>query len=219
MKMDPLVEYYSQRATEYEEIYERDDPVRRRELAEIDAQIRRTFANRRVLEIACGTGFWTRVVTEVAETVVATDASSAMLELAREKISSEKSVKFAQASAYDLGSVEGNFDAALANFWLSHVPRSQLQQFIAQLHARIGSGSVVFMADNINVPGVGGEFVTRNGCEDTYKIRQLKDGSKHQIIKNYFDANGLRQMLTPHCSSEPEVHCGQAYWWVRYCVS
>src|SRR5215212_3870002 len=148
--MDPLVEYYSQRAAEYEQIYERDDPVRRRELAEIDAQIRRTFANRRVLEIACGTGFWTRVLTEVAETVVATDASTPMLEFAQQKIRSEKPVKFVQASAYDLASVTGDFDAALANFWLSHVPRSQLQQFLAQLHARMGSGVVVFMEDNMN---------------------------------------------------------------------
>ena len=71
------------------------------------------------------------------------------------------------------------------------------------------------MADNMNVPGVGGEFVTSAESKDTCKIRELKDGSRHCIIKNYYDESELRKVLSPHCI-DLETHFGQAYWWMRY---
>jgi len=188
--MNDLVEYYSQRATEYEDIYQRDDPTRQFELEQITGEVRRTFAGRRVLEVACGTGFWTKILIEVASEVVATDASATMLDLARQKSGSHRALRLEQVNAYELGSaaaIVGNFDGALANFWLSHVPRAQLQSFLQQFHARLDSGAVVFMADNMNVPGIGGELVRPDGSADTYKVRQLKDGTVHQIIKNYYD--------------------------------
>src|SRR6185503_12546328 len=127
--MNDLVEYYSQRATEYEDIYQRDDPTRQFELEQITGEVRRTFAGRRVLEVACGTGFWTKILIEVASEVVATDASATMLDLARQKSGSHRALRLEQVNAYELGSaaaIVGNFDGALANFWLSHVPRAQL---------------------------------------------------------------------------------------------
>jgi SAM-dependent methyltransferase len=217
--MDGLVEYYSQRAHEYEEIYERDDAVRHAELAQIADVIRRTFVGRRVLEIACGTGFWTKTLLEVAKEVVATDASAAMLEVAREKLrSAPDKLRFAQADAYNLAAVQGDFDAALANFWLSHVPRARLHDFFEQFHHRIGRGAVVFMGDNVNVPGVGGEFVRPSDSEDSYKIRRLKDGSTHKIIKNYPNESELRELLASR-SCNLKIGFGQAYWWLSYMVT
>ena len=157
--MDTLVEYYSQRAPEYEEIYQRADPIRQAELGQIAAIIRQTFAKSRVLEVACGTGFWTKILVEIAENVVATDASTTMLDLAREKVGSHGAIRFEEADAYELAMVPGEFDAGLANFWLSHVPRARLERFLEQFHARLGSGAIVFMADNMNVPGVGGKLM------------------------------------------------------------
>jgi SAM-dependent methyltransferase len=216
--MDDLIEYYSQRAPEYEEIYHRGDPTRQAELKQIADEIRRTFGSRRVLEVACGTGFWTKILLEVAAEVVATDASTAMLDLARQKLGRHPALRLEQVDAYELLSLGGNFDAALANFWLSHVPRARIEQFLQQLHARLKPGAVIFMADNMNVAGIGGELVRPEGSLDTYKVRQLKDGSVHKILKNYFTADELSQVFRPHCRGL-EMFCGTAYWWVRYCVS
>ena len=55
-RMDPMVEYYSQRASEYEEIYHREDPNRQKELAQMALQLRDACLQRSVLEVACGTG-------------------------------------------------------------------------------------------------------------------------------------------------------------------
>ncbi|TET46241.1 hypothetical protein E3J62_04735 [candidate division TA06 bacterium] len=65
--------YYDLRAEEYEEIYLRDDPVRQSEQAAIATAMKETLSDRRVLEVACGTGFWTEIVARVCEYVVAID--------------------------------------------------------------------------------------------------------------------------------------------------
>ena len=51
--------YYNRRAAEYEQIYRRDDPARQAELSSLTLAMQQTLAGRRVLELACGTGFWT----------------------------------------------------------------------------------------------------------------------------------------------------------------
>jgi len=67
-----LVEYYRRRAGGYESIYAK--PERQADLSVLRAQIPARMAGRRVLEIACGTGYWTVLVARTAASVVATDA-------------------------------------------------------------------------------------------------------------------------------------------------
>ena len=213
-----LPEYYSRRAPEYERMWYRDDPVRQSEQAAIVAVMQRLFAGRRVLEVACGTAYWTQFVAETAEWVCALDASPPMLALAREKKFPPGKVEFRAGDAYALGEVPGHFDAGLANFWFSHVPKARREEFLCGFHRRLGAGAAVFMADNLFVPGLGGEQVIHPGCEDTFKRRVLADGSKHEVLKNYFDADQLRQILSPH-ATELQIHVGQCFWWVSYTVA
>ena len=210
-----MKDYYSLRAQEYEEIYERDDPLRQAELASIADAIKEAFLNRRVLEVACGTGYWTAVLSSVAKHVVAVDASPEMLAIARDRGLPPDEVEFCLGDAYALKSVPGVFDSGLANFWFSHVPKNRISEFLKGFHKRLGSGALVFMADNVFVPGVGGDLVTRAGREDTFKLRELSDGSRHEVLKNYNDADQLRAFLSP-ASSDLNIHMDSCYWWVRY---
>ena len=58
MSVQPeLVDYYAKRAREYERVY--DKPERQSDLARLHEIVPVMFAGRRVLEIACGTGYWT----------------------------------------------------------------------------------------------------------------------------------------------------------------
>src|SRR3954468_6957863 len=66
-----LPEYYARRAKEYERIYHK--PERQEDLAKLKELLPRTFARERVLEIACGTGYWTEVLAGTASSVTATD--------------------------------------------------------------------------------------------------------------------------------------------------
>jgi hypothetical protein len=140
-----------------------------------------------------------------------------MLNIARQKAYPSQNVRFLLADAYGLDTVPGSFDAGLANFWISHVPRAKLDAFIRGFHERLGEGSLVFMIDNLNTPGHGGEFVSEPNSADTFKLRELSDGSVHKIIKNYFEECELVELLEPH-SRNLSIETATYYWWLTYSV-
>ena len=82
---ESLAHYYARRADEYEEIYFRDDPQRQKEQAMIRSRIKETFRGLNVLEVACGTGYWTQFVSETANRITATDVNKEVLEIAKLK--------------------------------------------------------------------------------------------------------------------------------------
>lgn len=213
-----MQEYYNKRASEYDEKYYRDEPLRQAEQAAMAEAIRGAFVGRRVLEVACGTGFWTEVVAQVAERVVATDTSHEMLVLARMKGIAPEKVQFSEADAYALENVPGDFDAGMANFWFSHIPKAQVDSFLNAFHSRLGAGAAVFMADDMYLPGVGGELVEPLGSRDTYKRRKLRDGSEYVIVKNYYDREALNRLFAPY-ASDINIHIGTCLWWASYRIT
>src|SRR5687767_6815572 len=78
-----LETYYSKRAAEYEKIYEK--PERKDELEWLRGRIPALFGDRTVLEVACGTGYWTQFIARTAAKVHACDINDSVLEIAREK--------------------------------------------------------------------------------------------------------------------------------------
>ena len=60
-----LERYYSKRAAEYEQIY--DKPERQHELEWLRHRIPDALRDRTVLEVACGTGYWTQFIAREAQ--------------------------------------------------------------------------------------------------------------------------------------------------------
>ena len=73
MELSDLIQYYARRVREYDRVYAK--PERQEELSKLRALLRRLLAGHDVLELACGTGCWTEVISTVVRSVVATDAS------------------------------------------------------------------------------------------------------------------------------------------------
>jgi demethylmenaquinone methyltransferase/2-methoxy-6-polyprenyl-1,4-benzoquinol methylase len=144
-----LLEYYRRRAAEYEAIYAK--PERQQDLACLSRAIPARLHEREVLEIACGTGYWTERVAPVAARVVATDLAEEPMRIARSK-PVMRNVEFVIADAYALPETLGRFDAALAVFWWSHVPRERGADIDAQGNTyqlrRLGDGSAVRVLKN-----------------------------------------------------------------------
>src|SRR5437762_7737196 len=76
--------YYAKRAKEYERIYTKAE--RQDDLQTLRTSLAETFRRKRVLEIACGTGYWTEVLARSAASVTAVDINDEVLELARAKL-------------------------------------------------------------------------------------------------------------------------------------
>jgi ubiquinone/menaquinone biosynthesis C-methylase UbiE len=208
-----LVEYYRRRAGEYESIYSK--PERQADLAVLRTQIPARLASRRILEIACGTGYWTTLVAPLAASIVATDAAEEPMAIARGKPYPPGRVRFALADAYDLRADLGQFDGALAMFWWSHIPLSRIGNFLASLHRRLERGARVLLMDNLFVASSSTPIAERDAEGNTYQLRPLADGSQNRVLKNFPTESDLHAALAPHATAF-SYRALQYYWLVEY---
>jgi demethylmenaquinone methyltransferase/2-methoxy-6-polyprenyl-1,4-benzoquinol methylase len=184
--------YYAARAPIYDEVYLR--PERQADLAALRAMVPAWFAGRSVLEVACGTGWWTQFIAPVAARMTATDGVAAPLEFARLRPGVGR-VAFAQADAFALPQSLGTFDAAFAGLWISHVPVERRQPFLAGLHARLAPGAIVVFIDNTEAQCARLPVVERDSAGNGYQMRTLADGSTHRVLKNFPSEAELRGMI------------------------
>src|SRR6185436_18869729 len=146
-----MAKYYAQRAQQYERVYYK--PERQPDLQTLTDLVVCTFLGRYVLEIACGTGYWTELISHRAASVVALDINDEVLALARAKPLAPGKVTFIKADVFSLPRLPNRFNAALVGFWWSHVPKASLSGFLQGLHAALEPGSVVMCFDNAYVSG------------------------------------------------------------------
>src|SRR3954465_8811921 len=91
-----MAAYYARLAARYEEIY--DAPERQDDLEVLLERVEQVLQDHRVLELACGTGYWTAHIASSVESVLATDNNPAMLAVAQGK-GLPANVQFAQVDA------------------------------------------------------------------------------------------------------------------------
>lgn len=205
--------YYARRAAEYEAIYAK--PERQADLARLREDIPALFAGERVLEIACGTGYWTPLIAARAESVLALDAAEETLEVASRKAYPKNNVRFERADAYRLPAREEGFSACYAGFWWSHIPLERVASFLEQLHARLEPGARVAFLDNRYVEGSSTPLARRDAAGNTYQERRLADGSRHEVLKNFPEPGELEGRLA-RFGDEVQVTLYQYYWLASY---
>ena len=207
------MDYYRRRAGEYEAIYAK--PERQADLARLRRRIPERLAGRRVLEVACGTGYWTVLVAQTARSIAATDAGEEPMRIAQSKDYGERNVRFEIADAYALSPALGSFDGALAIFWWSHIPLSLVPKFVESLHARLGSGARVVLMDNRYIDGSSTPIAERDAEGNTYQLRRLADGSENRVLKNFPIEADLRAALAPHARAF-SYEALEYYWLAEY---
>ena len=193
MKDSALLDYYARRAQEYEQIYEK--PERQRELALLKAHLIKLLAGREVLEVACGTGYWTALLAPFTRSMCATDAAAEVLDVARAKAYPPGRVRFEQADAYTLDAVAGDFNGGLAGFWWSHIQKSRQADFLKNFHGRLQAGAMAVLIDNQYVEGSSTPISGADEDGNTYQERRLADGSQHRVLKNFPTEAELRDAL------------------------
>jgi demethylmenaquinone methyltransferase/2-methoxy-6-polyprenyl-1,4-benzoquinol methylase len=147
--------------------------------------------------------------------LVATDALEEPMLIAKAKDYGSHTVRFELADAYALGPALGSFDAALAIFWWSHIPRSRIDAFLASLHARLEPGARVLFMDNSYVDGSSTPVAERDAEGNTYQLRRLGDGSENRVLKNFPSEAQLRADLAPHARAL-SYRALEYYWLVEY---
>jgi SAM-dependent methyltransferase len=209
-----LLDYYAERADQYELIYLK--PERQADLASMARELEATLAGHDVLELTCGTGYWTRRYAPVARSVLATDLSPEVLGLARSKDYPPNRVRFELADAYRVDRIPGRFTAVFAGFWWSHVPRERLAEFLARLHRRLGAGARVVFCDNRFVEGSSTPLTRRDARGNTYQSRRLHGRAEYEVLKNFPTPEEIGETL--HSAGVSEIRTTQLtfYWCVSY---
>jgi len=154
---EEMTAYYARRAAEYERVYA--GPRWQDDLAVLRPRVADFFVGRRVLEIACGTGFWTERAAERARDVHATDLNEDTLALARAKIYAAP-VTFERRDAYVPHAPEAapRFDA------IRYVPaHPQIRHVGSERHLH-GRAAAPFL-QHARVAGVRGEHRAAAGDE------------------------------------------------------
>lgn len=180
-------DYYRRRAGEYDATAYGDLVAARARIARLVAEMRPAGT---VLEIACGTGLWTEALAGLANTVTAVDVAPETLAIARERVGSGN-VRFEVADIFSWRTT-ARFDVIFFSAWLSHVPMSRFGQFWQLLRGLLAPGGRVLFIDE-HVDERGKESYLPGG--DEIVERQLRDGSRYRIIKNFVDPERLERRL------------------------
>ncbi|MBE7420264.1 MAG: class I SAM-dependent methyltransferase [Ideonella sp.] len=206
-------EYYAQRAAIYERVYHK--PERQADLRAMQAWLAGLFVGRRVLEVACGTGWWTPHGARAATSWLATDVNPETIAIAQAK-AMPPTVRFGVVDAYrfaELGTQR--FDGAFAGFWWSHVLRARLPAWLALLHERLDPGARVALLDNRYVEGNSTPLSRRDADGNTYQLRTLDDGSTHEVVKNFPTRDEALAALGPRARDVQWIEHAH-YWTLSY---
>lgn len=148
-----------------------------------------------VLEIACGTGNWTQVLSKRARSVVAVDQSGAYLDIARSKEYARDNITLLRADAYSLESVEGDFDVAFAADWWSHIPRSCTPDFVESMMKKLRPGGAVVLLDMLRSPSLDAMFSHYDQEGNLIHRRSFEDGAEFEVVKNFPTESELQEIF------------------------
>jgi SAM-dependent methyltransferase len=189
---DEVTRYYAARAPMYDETAGFTDPEAEQLRKPVKSRYREIFKGHSVLEIACGTGYWTKVIGEVAESVLAVDINPSVIDIARSRCKHLANVTFQIADAYTLNDIPPGFSAAIGIWWWSHMPKARINAFLTTLHSKLSPGAPVLFADHIPYKR---NIIQSASDEDSLEERLLPDGRSFMVIKNFTTENEVVHAL------------------------
>ena len=207
-----IITYYKDRAKEYEKIYSK--PERQNDLLVAEKILQDTFADKDILEIACGTGYWTQKISITSKSILAIDINDAVIEIARSKTYSPGEVSFQTADIFNL-TFAAKHKYLFGGFIWSHIKLEDLNNFICKVHSIVEDhGTIVFM-DNNYVAGSNLPVTQIDNLGNTYQTRTLENGTAHKVLKNFPTETFIRQLLTDRATEITFMNL-QYYWILKY---
>lgn len=205
-----IVDYYEARAPEYDDWYLRRGRYSRGAIhdaawnAELDAAGRWLDElpwQGEIVELAAGTGWWSPLLASRGELSMY-DASSAALDRARERLVAHglrAHLHVRDAWAEPDRPVDGLF----LGFWLSHVPRDRLAEFLALGRRWLKPGGRIAIIDSLADPASG---AADNPPPDGGRaVRRLADGRESTIVKVFYTPGELAAALSDAGFEEAQV--------------
>ncbi|MFB2880948.1 class I SAM-dependent methyltransferase [Floridanema aerugineum] len=195
------IQYYRERASEYDEWffregrYDRGEQHRRQwfsEVFEVEAALRASKPSGDVLDLACGTGLWTQHLVPLANRVTAVDSSPEAIALNKQRVNSN-SVEYIVADIFNW-TPNQQFDYIFFGFWLSHVPKEKFVPFWQMIKGALKPDGRIFFVDSLfTQDSTAKDHATLN--KQGYAQRKLNDGQTYRIVKIFYEPNELEESL------------------------
>lgn len=203
--LDHQIAYYRARAAEYDAWWfrqgrydrgEANNAAWRTDVAAVERSLFAMLAARRpakVLELACGTGLFTRHLAPRVVALTAVDASPEVIAINRARVASPR-VSYVEADLFDFEPAE-RYDCVFMSFWLSHVPRARFDAFWATLRRALVPNGLVWLIDSAHDPTSTAADHPRPDAEAGIVTRRLDDGREFRIVKVFYEAPALERRL------------------------
>jgi ubiquinone/menaquinone biosynthesis C-methylase UbiE len=199
--MDPelrrrMLRYYNERASEYEEAYTLgtgtasipDPQVFQAEIAELPGVVRR-FARGRLIDLACGTGYWMPHYADQCTRITLFDQSDNMLVESRAKVDrlgiAERCVVL-RGDLFDYEFEQQAYDRALVGFLVSHLTEAQEPRLFDALRHMLGPSGRFLVLDS-----AWSDERARFNTKVERQQRRLNDGTAFEIYKRYCDRTDI----------------------------
>jgi demethylmenaquinone methyltransferase/2-methoxy-6-polyprenyl-1,4-benzoquinol methylase len=199
------VAYYRKRAGEYDEWWFRTgrydhgaelNAAWRADVALVESALCAWLDARRprnAIELACGTGLFTRWVAPRVGHLLALDASPEVQAINRDRVAAAN-VDYAIADLF-AWQPAARYDFVFMSFWLSHVPDDRFEEFWTRVRAALADGACAYVIDSGWDMTSTAKNHARPDRDAGIAARKLNDGSEYRVVKIFHDPDDLARRL------------------------
>ncbi|HUG02492.1 MAG TPA: class I SAM-dependent methyltransferase [Longimicrobiales bacterium] len=192
--------YYAARAPEYDDWYLRRGRYSHGPISDMAWQADLDAATMwldglpmsgEIVELAAGTGWWSPLLAQKGELSIY-DAVEQPLDIARERLLAHG--LRAHIHVHDAwAEPDRQVDALFTGFWLSHVPRARLADFLAICRRWLKPGGIYAFIDSRRDPASGA--ADNPAPADDMSLRRLADGREFRIPKVFYEPDEIEAAL------------------------
>jgi demethylmenaquinone methyltransferase/2-methoxy-6-polyprenyl-1,4-benzoquinol methylase len=159
---------------------------------------------RSALELACGTGLFTRFLAPHVHQLLALDASPEVQAINRARVAAPN-VEYALEDLF-AWQPAARYDFVFMSFWLSHVPDDRFDAFWTKVHSALADGGSAYVIDSgWDTTGSAKNHV-RPDRQAGVAERKLNDGREYRIVKIFHEPEVLARRLALFGLQSQVVH-------------
>ena len=148
---------------------------------------------RTALELACGTGLFTRLVAPRVGELLAVDASPEVIARNRARVGADN-VRYVEADLF-AWTPPARFDLVFMSFLLSHFPLARFDAFWSMVRDALAPQGVAYIVDSALDPTSTARDHATPDAAAGIAARKLEDGRAYRVVKIFHAAAALNERL------------------------
>ncbi|MGB7054981.1 MAG: class I SAM-dependent methyltransferase [bacterium] len=212
------MEYYDERAPEYDEIYLGGTPgipepqTYRADVKAIKA-ICSSFGRGHLIDIGCGTGYWLPYYSKNCAEITLVDQSRRMLVECQKRVkelNAELDVHFVKRNFFDVRFFSKIYDTAVIAFLVSHLNEENEGVFWRKLKRILTP-----KAEMLWIDGSWSHTRKKHRAKEGFQKRSLNDGRSFTVFKKYYDEKDIQAVANKYSFVLHSLYVGEVFFAAR----